>query len=192
MNVKEGSGTGKTSWRRWNNVVEWTQGKKDFDLSAPFAHSHCFSELTVDPISLLDFTAMAGLSLILLCFILCYLNFNLMFQVCIYFPWVEIYLMLLYNKWWLFDYLFIFEPIKNFSIVYLDHGIREIRESGTVNCNVSLFSALAGSSLGKCVLLGTFIVCCMLYYCWMMFWVDKCSNEDLRPLPEPRKHEFVS
>ena len=36
------------------------------------------------------------------------------------------------------------------------------RESGTVTCHVSFFSALAASLSGMCVLLGTFIACCVL------------------------------
>ena len=40
------------------------------------------------------------------------------------------------------------------------------RESGTVTFHVSFFSALAASSSGMCVLLGTFIGCCM--HCCMM------------------------
>ena len=52
------------------------------------------------------------------------------------------------------------------------------RESGTVTFNVSLFSALAESSSGRC---GTFVC-----YCWMMLRVDGCLNEDPGPLPGPR------
>ena len=36
------------------------------------------------------------------------------------------------------------------------------RESGTVTCHVSIFSALAASLSGMCVLLETFIACCVL------------------------------
>ena len=44
-------------------------------------------------------------------------------------------------------------------------------------------SALAESSSGRC---GTFVC-----YCWMMFRVDGCLNEDPGPLPGPRNCNFI-
>ena len=62
---------------------------------------------------------------------------------------------------------------------------RDSRESGTVTFHVSLFKCPGWKFVGKVhsswnfdrVLLG---------YCWMMLWVDECSNEDPGPLTGPR------
>ena len=63
-------------------------------------------------------------------------------------------------------------------------GGRE-RESGTVTFHVSLFKCPGWKFVGKVHSSWNFDRV-LLCYCWMILWVDECSNEDPGPLPGPR------